>query len=99
MVAFQGQVRFDHEKSGSVGKMLKKAFTAEDVPLMRVSGQAEVFFANGAATSTASRQHRRGVPVLLPRPGVRRRPALRVGAINQGQNTGGAGLMGNLLNG
>src|SRR5919202_6862837 len=48
MVAYQGQVRFDHESAGSVGKMLKKAFTSEDVPLMRVSGQGEVFFANEA---------------------------------------------------
>ncbi|RYU10225.1 AIM24 family protein [Nocardioides iriomotensis] len=46
MVAFQGQVRFDHEKSGSVGKLLKKVLTSEDMPLMRVSGQGEVFFAN-----------------------------------------------------
>ena len=48
MVAFQGQVRFDHEKAGSVGKLLKKVLTAEDVPLMRVSGQGEVFFASEA---------------------------------------------------
>jgi uncharacterized protein (AIM24 family) len=48
MVAFQGQVRFDHEKSGSVGKLLKKMVTNEDLPLMRVSGQGEVFFANEA---------------------------------------------------
>jgi uncharacterized protein (AIM24 family) len=48
MVAFQGQVRFDHEKSGSVAKMLKKMVTSEDLPLMRVSGQGEVFFANEA---------------------------------------------------
>jgi len=48
MVAFQGQVRFDHESAGSIGKLLKKAFTAEDVPLMRASGQGEVFFANEA---------------------------------------------------
>ena len=48
MVAFQGQVRFDHEKSGSVGKLLKKMVTSEDLPLMRVSGQGEVFFANEA---------------------------------------------------
>lgn len=48
MVAYQGQVRFDHEKSGSLGKLLKKALTSEDMPLMRVSGQGEVFFANGA---------------------------------------------------
>jgi uncharacterized protein (AIM24 family) len=48
MVAYQGQVRFDHEKAGSVGKLLKKLVTSEDVPLMRVSGQGEVFFANEA---------------------------------------------------
>ena len=48
MVAFQGQVRFDHEKSGSIGKLLKKMVTAEDMPLMRVSGQGEVFFASEA---------------------------------------------------
>jgi uncharacterized protein (AIM24 family) len=48
MVAYQGQVRFDHEKAGSVGKLLKKIVTSEDVPLMRVSGQGEVFFAQDA---------------------------------------------------
>jgi uncharacterized protein (AIM24 family) len=46
MVAYQGQVRFDHEKAGSVTKMLKKVLSSEDMPLMRVSGQGEVFFAN-----------------------------------------------------
>jgi uncharacterized protein (AIM24 family) len=48
MVAYQGQVRFDHEKSGSLGKLLKKMVTSEDMPLMRVSGQGEVFFAEQA---------------------------------------------------
>ncbi len=48
MVAFQGQVRFDHEKAGGMGKLLKKMVTSEDMPLMRVSGQGEVFFANEA---------------------------------------------------
>ena len=46
MVAFQGSIQFDHEKSGSFGKMLKKVVTSEDNPLMRVSGQGEVFFAH-----------------------------------------------------
>lgn len=46
MVAYQGQVRFDHEKAGGMGKLLKKVLTSEDMPLMRVSGQGEVFFAN-----------------------------------------------------
>ena len=48
MVAYQGQIRFDHESAGSMGKMLKRALTSEDVPLMRISGQGEVFFANEA---------------------------------------------------
>ncbi|GAB3238362.1 AIM24 family protein [Kineosporia babensis] len=48
MVAYQGQVTFNHEGSGSVGKLLKKVLTNEDLPLMRVSGQGEVFFANEA---------------------------------------------------
>ncbi len=48
MVAFQGQIEFTHEKAGSVGKLLKKMVTSEDNPLMRVSGQGEVFFANEA---------------------------------------------------
>lgn len=48
MVAFQGQITFNHEKSGSVGKLLKKMVTSEDMPLMRVAGNGEVFFANEA---------------------------------------------------
>lgn len=45
MVAFQGRVSFNHEGSGSVGKLLKKMLTNEDLPLMRVAGSGEVFFA------------------------------------------------------
>ncbi len=48
MVAYQGQIQFHHEKAGGFGKLVKKIATAEDMPLMRVSGQGEVFFANGA---------------------------------------------------
>ena len=48
MVAYQGQVAFNHEKAGSMGKLLKKVLTSEDVPLMRVSGAGEVFFASEA---------------------------------------------------
>jgi uncharacterized protein (AIM24 family) len=54
MVAFQGQVRFDHEGSGSVSKLLKKMVTSEDMPLMRVSGLGEVFFAQEAGYVTSS---------------------------------------------
>ncbi|WP_018157189.1 AIM24 family protein [Demetria terragena] len=48
MVAFQGQITFNHEGAGSMGKLLKKVMTSEDVPLMRVAGQGEVFFAQEA---------------------------------------------------
>ncbi|MFZ2503713.1 MAG: AIM24 family protein [Nocardioides sp.] len=48
MVAYQGQVKFHHEKAGGFGKLMKKVLTSEDLPLMRVSGQGEVFFANEA---------------------------------------------------
>jgi len=49
MVAYQGQIQFNHEGSGSLGKFMKRALTSEDTPLMRVSGQGEVFFAQEAA--------------------------------------------------
>ena len=48
MVSYQGQIRFDHEKAGSVGKLFKKVVTGEDVALMRVSGEGDVFFASEA---------------------------------------------------
>ncbi len=47
MVAYQGRIEFLHEKSG-MGRMLKKIVTAEDLPLMRVTGDGEVFFASAA---------------------------------------------------
>jgi uncharacterized protein (AIM24 family) len=48
MVAFQGNVDFEHEGSGGLGKFLKKAATGEGVPLMRCVGQGEVFLAHDA---------------------------------------------------
>jgi uncharacterized protein (AIM24 family) len=48
MVAYQGEITFHHEKAGGMGKLLKKVLTSEDMPLMRVSGAGEVFFANDA---------------------------------------------------
>lgn len=48
MVAYQGQVGFHHEKAGGFGKLAKKIVTSEDVSLMRVSGQGEVWFASEA---------------------------------------------------
>jgi uncharacterized protein (AIM24 family) len=48
MVAYAGQVQFHHEKSGSMAKLAKKIVTSEDVSLMRISGQGEVYFASDA---------------------------------------------------
>ena len=45
MVAYQGQVQFAYEGAGGVGKFLKKALTGEGVPLMRCTGQGDVFLA------------------------------------------------------
>ncbi len=46
MVAFQGAIDFDYESSG-FGKFLKKAVTGEGLPLMRCTGQGELFLADG----------------------------------------------------
>lgn len=48
MVAYQGQVTFEHKAAGSFGKLMKKVMTSEDNPLMTVAGQGEVFFADTA---------------------------------------------------
>lgn len=47
MVAYQGDVRFEH-KGGGVGRFLKKAFTGEGVRLMTLSGTGDVFLAQDA---------------------------------------------------
>jgi len=49
MVAYQGQVTFQALGSGGVGKWLKSKLTGEGVPLMKVSGRGDVFFADRAA--------------------------------------------------
>ncbi|NNG34644.1 AIM24 family protein [Nakamurella sp. DB0629] len=48
MVAYQGEITFNHEGAGSVGKLIRKIVTNEDVPFMRVAGNGEVFFASEA---------------------------------------------------
>ncbi|WP_024800428.1 AIM24 family protein [Nocardia sp. BMG51109] len=48
MVAFQGQMDFDYEGAGGIGKFIKKAVTGEGVPLMRVKGQGMLFLADDA---------------------------------------------------
>lgn len=49
MVAYQGEVDFAYQGAGGIGKMFKKALTGEGVPLMRVSGKGDVFFADDAS--------------------------------------------------
>lgn len=49
MVAYQGQVQFQALGSGGAAKWLKSKLTGEGVPLMKVSGQGDVFFADRAA--------------------------------------------------
>jgi uncharacterized protein (AIM24 family) len=47
MVAYQGDVRFEH-KGGGFGRLLKKAATGESLRLMQASGSGELFLANQA---------------------------------------------------
>ena len=48
MVAYQGQVAFEHAGSGGMSRMLKKAMTGEGTKLMKMSGTGEVFLADTA---------------------------------------------------
>ncbi len=48
MVAYQGDVTFEHAGSGGMGRMLKKAVSGEGTSLMRMSGTGEVFVADQA---------------------------------------------------
>ena len=44
MVAYQGDVKFEHASSG-MGRLIKKAVTGESVSLMKMAGSGEVFLA------------------------------------------------------
>ncbi len=46
MVAYQGDVKFEHAGSGGMGRFMKKAMTGEGTDLMKVSGTGEVFLAD-----------------------------------------------------
>ncbi len=48
MVAYQGDVSFEHAGSGGMSRMLKKAVSGEGTKLMKMSGTGEVFLADGA---------------------------------------------------
>jgi uncharacterized protein (AIM24 family) len=48
MVAYQGDVSFEHAGSGGMSRMLKKAVSGEGTKLMKMSGTGEVFLADTA---------------------------------------------------
>jgi uncharacterized protein (AIM24 family) len=48
MVAYQGEVSFEHAGSGGLGRMMKKAVTGEGTTLMKMAGSGEVFLADQA---------------------------------------------------
>jgi uncharacterized protein (AIM24 family) len=45
MVAYQGEVRFEHAGSGGLNKWVKKTVTGEGTKLMKIEGSGEVFLA------------------------------------------------------
>ena len=48
MVAYQGEVKFEHAGSGGMSRMLKKAVSGEGTTLMKMAGSGEVFLADTA---------------------------------------------------
>ena len=46
MVAYQGEVGFEHAGSGGMGRFIKKAVSGEGTQLMKISGSGEVFLAD-----------------------------------------------------
>jgi uncharacterized protein (AIM24 family) len=48
MVAYQGEVSFEHAGSGGMSRLIKKAMTGEGQSLMKISGTGEVFLADTA---------------------------------------------------
>jgi uncharacterized protein (AIM24 family) len=48
MVAYQGEVAFEHAGSGGMSRMVKKTVTGEGAQLMKLAGSGEVFLADMA---------------------------------------------------
>jgi uncharacterized protein (AIM24 family) len=48
MVAYQGDVSFEHAGSGGMSRLIKKAVTGEGTQLMKMSGTGEVFLGDQA---------------------------------------------------
>ena len=49
MVAYQGQVGFEAQGAGGIGKFLKQHITGEGIPLMKASGRGDLFLADTAS--------------------------------------------------
>ncbi|MFT4394064.1 AIM24 family protein [Gordonia lacunae] len=49
MVAYQGNLKFEALGSGGLGRMMRQAMTGEGVPLMKVTGQGDLFLADAAS--------------------------------------------------
>jgi uncharacterized protein (AIM24 family) len=48
MVAYQGEVKFEHAGSGGMARLVKKMTTGEDVKFMKCTGSGELFLAEQA---------------------------------------------------
>ena len=48
MVAYQGDVKFEHAGSGGMSRLVKKAVTGEGASLMKIEGTGEVFLGDQA---------------------------------------------------
>ncbi|MFP5363345.1 MAG: AIM24 family protein [Thermoleophilia bacterium] len=48
MVAYQGEVSFEHAGGGGLGRLVKKVATGEGQSLMKIAGRGEVFLADTA---------------------------------------------------
>jgi uncharacterized protein (AIM24 family) len=48
MVAYQGDVKFEHAGSGGMSRLVKKIATGEDAKFMKCTGTGELFLAEGA---------------------------------------------------
>jgi uncharacterized protein (AIM24 family) len=48
MVAYQGEVKFEHAGAGGLSRMIKKTVTGEGTRLMKMSGSGEVFLGHRA---------------------------------------------------
>src|SRR5882757_6760981 len=48
MVAYQGDVKFEHAGSGGMARLVKKMTTGEDVKFMKCTGSGELFLAEQA---------------------------------------------------